>query len=175
MNCGAPPTFVAEAKELIEDDLFPEALERINYAIQQTPNEAEYHNLRGNILQALLRLDEAQNAYEEALRDPNLATAKLNLDLTNKLLAEIGTDGGINPEILTKLYAALIKQGRHSAAHSVNAWVKWTNKASCISGATPETVAACASSAEQSRQLHHHRPQQGAAARPAQAAGYAGV
>jgi tetratricopeptide (TPR) repeat protein len=84
------------------------------------PNEAGYHNLRGDILQGLLRLDEAQEAYEEALRrDPKLAAAQLNLDLTRKILVEIGTDEQIKPAILAELYAALLKQGRRNAAQSL--------------------------------------------------------
>ncbi len=117
---GTAPTYAAEAQQLIEDLDMTEALAKIDYAIQQVPNDATYHNVRGNILQAQLRLDEAADAYEEALRiDPKLAEAKLNLELTRKILKQIGTDEQIKPAILGELYAALINQGRKSAAESV--------------------------------------------------------
>jgi serine/threonine protein kinase len=117
---GTAPTFAAEAQQLM-DDLNPtEALEKIDYAIQQVPNEANYHNLRGNILQAQLRLDEAQEAYEQALRlNPKLAEAGQNRDLTKSILAKIGTDDQIKPAILAELYSALINQGRRSAAENI--------------------------------------------------------
>ncbi len=117
---GTAPTFFAEAGQLMEDNRFPEALEKVEYAIQQVPNEAAYHNLRGDILQGMLRLDEAADAYEETLRrNPQLAAARVNLDLTRKILAEIGTDEQIKKDIITELYAAMMKQGRRSAAQNL--------------------------------------------------------
>ena len=117
---GTAPTFAAQAQELTDDQRFGEALDKIEYAIQQVPNEAAYHNLRGNILQAQLRLEEAADAYEDALRlDPQLQPAQQNLDLTRKILGEVGTDEHIKPAILAEFYAALLNQGRKSAAASV--------------------------------------------------------
>jgi tetratricopeptide (TPR) repeat protein len=117
---GTAPTFFEEAQQLVDDGRFGEALDKIDYAIQQVPNDAAYHNLRGNILQAQLRLDEAGDAFEEALKiNPNHKEAKLNLDLTKKFLTEIGTDEQIKPAILADLYAALLNQGRRSAAENV--------------------------------------------------------
>ncbi len=117
---GTAPTFAAQAQELMDDQRFGEALDKIDYAIQQVPNEAAYHNLRGNILQAELRLEESVDAYEDALRlDPQLKPAQQNLELTRKILGEVGTDEQIKPAILAELYAALMNQGRRSAAASV--------------------------------------------------------
>ncbi len=119
---GTAPTFAAQAQELTDDQRFGEALDKIEYAIQQVPNEAAYHDLRGNILQAELRLDEAVDAYEDALRlDPQLKTAQLNLALSRKILGAVGTDEQIKPSILGELYAAFMSQGRKSAAQSVEA------------------------------------------------------
>ncbi|MDR3404655.1 MAG: protein kinase [Chthoniobacter sp.] len=117
---GTAPTFAAEAQQLIDDLNFTEALEKIDYAIQQVPNDANYHAVRGNILQAELRLDEAVDAYSEAVRlNPKLTEAQVNLDLTKRILKKIGTDEQIKPAILGELYAALINQGRRSAAENV--------------------------------------------------------
>ena len=117
---GTAPTFAEEAQQLIDDSSFTEALEKVEYAIQQVPNDASYHNLRGNILQALLRLEEANDAYEEALRlNPKFPEAQLNLDLTKRILKKIGTDEQIKPAVIGELYAALSNQGRRSAAESV--------------------------------------------------------
>ncbi len=117
---GTAPTYAAEAQQLV-DDLNPtEALEKIEYAIQQVPNDAAYHNLRGNILQSQLRLDEALEAYEQTLRiDPKLPEALRNRDLTKNILAKIGADEQIKPAIVAELYSALISQGRRSAAENI--------------------------------------------------------
>jgi hypothetical protein len=103
------------------DDLNPaEALEKIDYAISQVPNDANFHNLRGNILQSQLRLDEAIESYEQALRiNPKLAEAIQNRDLTKAILAKIGTDDQPKPAVLAELYSALISQGRRSAAENI--------------------------------------------------------
>jgi hypothetical protein len=62
------------------------------------------------------------DAYEDALRlDPQLETAKLNLDLTRHILSEVGSDEQIKPILLAELRAAFLKQGRRSAAASVDA------------------------------------------------------
>ena len=117
---GTAPTFASEAQQLIDDLDLSGALEKIDYAIQQVPNEANYHNLRGNILQAQLRLDEAVEAYAEALRlNPKLKEAQVNLDLTKRILKSIGTDEQIKPAIQDELYKAVVAQGRRGAAENL--------------------------------------------------------
>ncbi len=117
---GTAPTFAAEAQQLIDDLDLSGALEKIDYAIQQVPNEANYHNLRGNILQAQLRLEEAVDAYSEALRlNPKLKEAQLNVDLTRRIMKGIGTDEQIKPAIQDELYKAVVAQGRRGAAENI--------------------------------------------------------
>ena len=117
---GTAPDFAAEAQQLMDDQRLPEALDKVDYAIQQVPNEPTYHNLRGNILQVQFRLDEALDSYQEALRlNPELKEAKVNLALTKKLLEKMGTDEYPKPGILTDFYAALVAQGRKTAAQNV--------------------------------------------------------
>jgi len=117
---GTAPTFVAEASQLMDENRFVEALDKVDYAIQQVPNEGGYHNLRGDILQGLLRLDEAENAYEEALRrNPQLGIAQQSLELTRKVIAQIGTDEQIKPTIITDFIGALLGLGRRATAASL--------------------------------------------------------
>jgi len=117
---GTAPTFVAEASQLMDDNRFTEALDKIDYAIQQVPNEATYHNLRGDILQGLLRLDEAEDAFTEALRrNPKLESAKLSLELTRKVMAKIGTDEQIKPNVITDFIGELLRLGHRSIAQSL--------------------------------------------------------
>ncbi len=117
---GAAPFFVEEAKELVKKKDLDTALARIDSAIRQLPNEADYYNLRGNILQTMLRWDDAVEAYEEALdHNAKLPSARENLALTKKLMEP----DGANPEDrepstadLKALEEALIKQKRLAEA-----------------------------------------------------------
>ncbi len=110
---GTAPTYVQEAQSLIDDQKLEEALEKIDYAIDQIPNDATYHLLRGHILQSLLRFNEAIAAYNEALaRNPSLQSAKDNLALTTKLVSQIGEDGAVTQPILRELHASLVSQKR---------------------------------------------------------------
>jgi len=66
------------------------AIRDINLATQFEPESAEYHNLRGLILDASGRTADAINSYREAIRlDPTLADAKVNLvDAESDLINE---------------------------------------------------------------------------------------
>ena len=114
---GVAPIYADEAKSLVEKKDLVSALDRIESAIRQVPNEAEYYNLRGNILQSLLRWDEAKDSYEEALeRSPGLESATLNLELTKKLLASTPDDPEPTTGELKLLEESLIKQQRLAEA-----------------------------------------------------------
>jgi serine/threonine protein kinase len=117
---GVAPIFAKEAEELVNKKNLDEALARIESAIRQLPNEAEYYNLRGNILQTMLRWDEAIEAYDEALeRNPKLASARENLALTKKLNEPDGPnqeDREPTTADLKALEESLIKQKRLAEA-----------------------------------------------------------
>ncbi len=116
---GVAPLFAEEARELVKKKDLDTALARIDSAIRQVPNEPEYYNLRGNILQTMLRWDDAVEAYEEAVeRNPSLASAKENLALTKKLMEPDGVNQDTEPTTadLKLLEEALIKQKRIAEA-----------------------------------------------------------
>ena len=117
---GTAPTFAAEAATLLEQQQPDDALEKIDYAIEQVPNEPAYQTLRGNTLESLLRFDEAASAYEEALRrNPKDKVARENLDLCRKLLAKMGSEEKITPAILRELHGAMVNQKRLGEAIGV--------------------------------------------------------
>ncbi len=110
---GTAPTFFEDAKMHVGRRDLDEALDKIDFAIRQLPNNADYHLLRGNILQTQLRWDEAIEAYEDALeRNPNLAVAKENLALTKQLLADLGPDSDPGKKQIDLLMASLKSQKR---------------------------------------------------------------
>jgi tetratricopeptide (TPR) repeat protein len=117
---GTAPTYVEEARNLLDDQKLEAALEKIDYAIEQVPNEASYHELRGNILQSLMRFNEAITAYTEALaRNPHLKGAKENIAITKGLAARILPDGSIPPSVTQSLHSELVNQKRVGEALAV--------------------------------------------------------
>jgi tetratricopeptide (TPR) repeat protein len=109
---GTAPTYYEEAKNLVEEQHMETALDRVDFAISKVPNEADYHLLRGNILQTLCLLDEASAAYENALRlKPGFEEALANLQLTNQLKDKVAKEG-LSPSTLGELAEALRKQNR---------------------------------------------------------------
>jgi serine/threonine protein kinase len=117
---GTAPTFYSDAASLLKNQDFEGALARIDYALEQVPNEAGYHALRGNVLQSLLRWEEAVAAYRRALdRNPRVQRAQENYDLTSRLLSKVERKGRLTAEILRELHAALLKQNRGGEAQGV--------------------------------------------------------
>lgn len=117
---GAAPLFEEEAKDLVRKKDFEAALDRIESALRHLPNNASYHVLRGNILQTLMRWDDAVEAYEMALvKNPKIAGARENLDLTKKLLEELGDRHEPTLAQLKELQDAMKKQGRPAEASAI--------------------------------------------------------
>ncbi len=117
---GAAPLFADEARDLIRKRDFDGALDNIESAIRQLPNNAEYHLLRGNILQTLLRWDDAIDAYEAAIaRNPRLQSALENLALTRGLVAAMGEASEPQAEQIAELHKALVAQQRQPEAAAI--------------------------------------------------------
>jgi len=114
---GTAPTFFEQAQALIETQQFADALEKITYAIELNPTEAEYHNLKGNLLEDLSRLAEARDAYTEALqRNPAHAFARENLALCTGILREEEGHAELSKASVNKLNLLMRKQGRAAEA-----------------------------------------------------------
>ncbi len=122
---GTAPTFEHHARALIEKsasepETLAEALGNADHAIELAPERADYHALRGGILQAMLRLDEARTAFATALKlDPANASAKANLTLCEQALARRLADGSFPTDTLSSLAAALRQQQRGAEALAV--------------------------------------------------------
>jgi serine/threonine protein kinase len=118
---GTAPTFAQDAQQLLDDQKLDDALEKIEYALEQVPNEANYHVLRGDILQSLLRFSESSQSYEQALElNPKNKSAQLNLKLDRELLKEMGSDGQVTPPMMRKLHDSLMQQKRVGEALAVH-------------------------------------------------------
>jgi serine/threonine protein kinase len=114
---GAAPLFADEAVQLAGRREYDRALDRVESAIRQVPNDANYQNIRGNILQVMLRWDDAIDAYESALdRNPHMASAKVNLEVTKKLVESLGEDDEPEAKQIKELQTALLAQDRRTDA-----------------------------------------------------------
>jgi serine/threonine protein kinase/Leucine-rich repeat (LRR) protein len=114
---GTAPTFYDQARALVDEQKFEDALVKINYAISLVPEEPEYHNLKGNILQTLLRLPEAAQEYRQVVATkPDYPWARQNLDLCETILRENAGQTRLNPQSLAELTEALSRQGRSAEA-----------------------------------------------------------
>lgn len=111
------PTFYVEARTLVDELKFAKALAKINYAISLQPDDARFHLLRGHILQSLLQLAEARDAYAHALElDPETLHAERNLRLCEKLLIDNAGRATLKPESLSELRINMTRQQRTAEA-----------------------------------------------------------
>lgn len=110
---GTAPTFYDQALSLIDDQKFDEALEKITFACSLAPGNASYCLLKGNILQSLLRLDEAIAAYSQAITlDPGLKEAQQSLQVCKNIIAENPDLKNIKPASLFELQQLMRDQDR---------------------------------------------------------------
>ncbi|MEW6303311.1 MAG: protein kinase [Verrucomicrobiota bacterium] len=114
----AAPSLYSQAASLVEERRLPEALERIDYALQMEPDRADFHVLRGNILQTSLRIDEAHASYSKALDlVPAHPGARRNLEICNRMRAQ--SESGISSVALDDFRVELLSQGRYGEAIEV--------------------------------------------------------
>ncbi len=111
------PTFYVEARTLVEEFKFAKALTKIDYAIHLQPDDPKFHALRGNILQSLLLLVEARDAYARALElDPETPHAERNLRVCERVLADNPDSSRLKLVSLMQLRANMSSQQRAAEA-----------------------------------------------------------
>ena len=93
------PAYYGQARALVDEQKFDEAIEKIDFALQLSPDNADYHLFRADTLEAMQRLPEAIESYRRALAVRfDDAAAKTNLDLCERLLRENGGKLPLSPE-----------------------------------------------------------------------------
>jgi serine/threonine protein kinase len=108
------PTFALRAKDALGGGDFEEALKSIEFAVDLEPTNSEFQELRGNILQVLVRWPEAVEAYSRAMSRAGSERAKENLQLTQTLIEKTKTIGEAKAK--GELFEALNAQGRQYEA-----------------------------------------------------------
>jgi serine/threonine protein kinase len=108
------PTFAVRAQDALREGQFEEALKAATFAVQLEPANREYHALRGNALQVLVKWPEALRAYKRSLELGEIEDVKVNLRLTEELIGLASKDGKAKAK--AALFEALNSQGRQYEA-----------------------------------------------------------
>jgi serine/threonine protein kinase/Leucine-rich repeat (LRR) protein len=119
---GTAPLFAAQSRILLSEGKIDEALEKIGYAVKLRPDSPDYLLDRAHLLQSTQNLSEAAAAYSLvlALRSSD-ESAKLNLELCGKLMADKGAATKLPLSAENRLLDALIAQKRHLEAAPLSA------------------------------------------------------
>jgi serine/threonine protein kinase/formylglycine-generating enzyme required for sulfatase activity len=108
------PTFALRAQDALNGGNFEEALKSIEFAVDLEPKNPDFQQLRGNVLQVLVRWPEAAEAYREAVSRAGSERAKENLRLTQELIEKTKSIGETKAK--GELFEALNAQGRQYEA-----------------------------------------------------------
>jgi tetratricopeptide (TPR) repeat protein len=108
------PVFLTQASTSITQHDIEQALEFVDAALKIDPDNADAHNLRGNVLQTMIRLDQAIVAYRSATEHRlGFTTAIENAKLCERLIA---TAKNGNMATALALQAHMRSTGRTSEA-----------------------------------------------------------
>ncbi len=118
----AAPTFVERAWGHLEEGRLQDALEKVDFAVEVDPTNADYQMLRARLLQGQVRLAEAAAAFKKvlALRKDTLAAE--NFELCVRLQPAPGEELGVPSKVV--LLHALQRQNRHQDAKPLLANLK---------------------------------------------------
>lgn len=109
------PEFYLEARALLKEGEFQQALGKIDAAIALDPSRSVYQLIKGHACESLLLLDPAIAAYEKVLTlTPTNTLALANLELCRK--ARASRRGPAAPENLYEFHRLMVKQGRLAEA-----------------------------------------------------------
>ena len=106
------PTLVAEGRKLIDIQQFDDALAKISFAVTIEPRNAEYRLLRAQLLQAMVRLEEAAAEFHRVLALGPNASAQANLALCDRLHQEYPNVEAFDRAAWQQLYTQMSDEGR---------------------------------------------------------------
>jgi len=111
------PVLVAQAKTYVEQHDLDKALTTISYAVELAKNSAEILRIKANILQALLKISDAEQAYDEVLKiNPGDKSAKDNKALCHTILEENKGSSSLPVGAIGKLFRHMTGEDRYSEA-----------------------------------------------------------
>ncbi len=109
---AAAPTLISQARDLVDQQKFEEALDKISFALQIDPQNPEHHLFRGHVLETVLRFPEAATAFRQVLAVGPNDSATENLALCEKVIRENQGQPEIANASLQALHTLMLKEGR---------------------------------------------------------------
>jgi serine/threonine protein kinase len=114
---AAAPALAEQARNFLAHGQTQEAVEKISFAIDLAPENADYLRLQGDALTTDLQLAAAASAYRRALaKKSNDSFARDSLALVEKILANHPDGAGLTKESFRELATLAQQQGRPEAA-----------------------------------------------------------
>ncbi len=113
---ASAPTFALRAADAVQSGNLEEALEAASNAVDLQPEVAEYHRIRGNVLQVMVRWPEAVKEYRFAKEDEQ---ALKNLKLTEEFIQQTEKDTN-DTKAKGRLFEELNAQGRQYEAMALS-------------------------------------------------------
>jgi serine/threonine protein kinase/formylglycine-generating enzyme required for sulfatase activity len=134
---ASAPTFALRAADAMQSGNLYDALEAASNAVNLQPEVGEYHRIRGNVLQVMVRWPEAMKEYRLAKEDEQ---AQKNLKLTEELIAQTEKEAG-DIKAKARLFEELNAQGRQYEAMALSSALGdfWKNRKKDLT-AVPELV-----------------------------------
>jgi formylglycine-generating enzyme required for sulfatase activity len=134
---ASAPTFALRAADAMQGGNLEDALEAASNAVDLQPEVAEYHRIRGNVLQVMVRWPEAVKEYRLAKEDEQ---AQKNLKLTEELIQQTEKEAG-DIKAKARLFEELNAQGRQYEAMALSSALGdfWKNRKKDLT-AVPELV-----------------------------------
>jgi tetratricopeptide (TPR) repeat protein len=134
---ASAPTFALRAADAMQSGNLDDALEAASNAVNLQPEVAEYHRIRGNVLQVMVRWPEAVKEYRLARDDEQ---AEKNLKLTEELIQQTEKEAG-DIKAKARLFEELNAQGRQYEAMALSSALGdfWKNRKKDLT-AVPELV-----------------------------------
>ncbi|MDD4873059.1 MAG: protein kinase [Kiritimatiellae bacterium] len=118
-----------------------EALKRISYAVELMPENAQYRYLKGNALETMLRIEDAEQAYDEALKlDPNHKMAAENKQFCRKILESTMGLKSFASTTIGELYTAIRSQERFYEAIAIAQWMITNSGGTIVENIIRETL-----------------------------------
>lgn len=120
----AAPTLVERAWGQLEEGRLDDALEKISFATEVDPGNADYQMLRARLLQAQGRLAEATAVFQSAQQIRKDAIAAENIEIGTQLLATVKDAGELPVTSKAVLVHTMQRQGRPQDAQFLIADLK---------------------------------------------------
>jgi tetratricopeptide (TPR) repeat protein len=108
----AAPTFVERAWVCLSEGRLEEALEKVSFAVEIDPSNADYHLLRGRLLQSQARLQDAIDSFQQVLQLRKDWVAEENVQVCTRLLSKMKDSGDLPLQAKVELIHAMLRQGR---------------------------------------------------------------